>query len=83
MLAFQSGTDCEVRRALCNHEVEFGYSDQERGGRIWPVESSDFNPWLMIPKTQVRAGLATQRLASADARGLSRPRQFAVDRIIH
>ncbi len=32
----------------CNHEIEFGYSHPE-GGRIWPCESKDFNPWKTCP----------------------------------
>lgn len=39
----------EVRCAECDHEIEFGYSHLE-GGRIWPCESSDFNPWLTWPE---------------------------------
>ncbi len=30
----------------CGHEIEFGWSHENRGGRIWPVESRDFNPRL-------------------------------------
>ena len=29
----------------CNREIEFGWSHPDRGGRIWPAECSDFNPW--------------------------------------
>jgi len=39
----------EVRCADCNHEIEFGYSHANHGGRIWPCESSDFNPRLTFP----------------------------------
>lgn len=38
----------EVRCSNCEHEVEFGYSHLG-GGRIWPVESADFNPWKTFP----------------------------------
>ena len=38
----------EVLCAECGHEIEFGYSHPE-GGRIWPCEASDFNPWRCFP----------------------------------
>jgi hypothetical protein len=40
----------EVRCATCDHEIEFGWSHPDRGGRIWPCESSDFNPWKCWPE---------------------------------
>lgn len=40
---------CELRCAACGHEIEFGYSHAE-GGRIWPCESTDFNPWKCFPE---------------------------------
>ncbi len=40
----------EVRCSRCDHEVEFGWSHEGRGGRIWPCESADFNPWLSWPE---------------------------------
>jgi hypothetical protein len=40
----------EVRCDNCDHEVEFGYSHPyPKGGRIWPCEALDFNPWLTWP----------------------------------
>lgn len=33
-----------VNCAGCDREIEFGWSQPERGGRIFPVESSDFVP---------------------------------------
>ena len=42
----------EVRYSDCHHEIEFGWSHPDRGGRIWPCESSDFNPWKSIPETR-------------------------------
>ncbi len=34
--------------ANCGHEVEYGWSHPE-GGRIWPAECIDFNPWKTCP----------------------------------
>lgn len=34
----------------CGHEVEFGWSHPDRGGRIWPCESADFDPRLCWPE---------------------------------
>lgn len=34
----------------CGREIEFGWSHPERGGRIWPVECADFNPWRSWPE---------------------------------
>lgn len=45
---------CEVRCAECGHEIEFGYSHEDRGGRIWPVESSDFNPYKTWPEERFK-----------------------------
>jgi len=39
-----------VRCAGCRREIEFGWSHPDRGGRIWPVESSDYNPRLAWPE---------------------------------
>ena len=36
--------------AECGHESEYGWSHPGRGGRIWPVEADDFNPWLSWPE---------------------------------
>lgn len=36
--------------AECGHEIEFGWSHPDRGGRIWPVEAEDFNPWRSWPE---------------------------------
>ena len=41
----------EVRCAECDHEIEFGWSHLE-GGRIWPCESSDFNPKKCFPESR-------------------------------
>ena len=39
-----------VRCASCHREIEFGWSHPGRGGRIWPAECSDFNPWKSWPE---------------------------------
>lgn len=39
-----------VRCGGCGREIEFGWSHPDRGGRIWPAESSDFNPWKSWPE---------------------------------
>lgn len=33
-----------VNCSSCDREIEFGWSKPNRGGRIFPVECSDFNP---------------------------------------
>ncbi|OGU62087.1 MAG: hypothetical protein A2V66_07995 [Ignavibacteria bacterium RBG_13_36_8] len=39
-----------VRCEGCNREIEFGWSHPDRGGRIWPAECTDFNPWKCWPE---------------------------------
>jgi len=34
----------------CDREIEFGWSQPDRGGRIFPVECSDFNPGEIWPE---------------------------------
>lgn len=36
----------------CEREIEFGYSHHNRGGRIWPAECTDFNPWKTWPDSR-------------------------------
>jgi hypothetical protein len=43
-----------VRCESCDREIEFGWSHPGRGGRIWPVEASCFNPWLSFPEQRYR-----------------------------
>ncbi len=38
----------------CGREVEFGWSHSDRGGRIWPVEASDFKRRLSWPEPRYR-----------------------------
>jgi len=54
----------------CNREIEFGWSHPDRGGRIWPVESSDFNPWKSWPEPRYKE--------SWRAKGWLRPNSDAV-----
>jgi len=56
----------QVRCADCNHEIEFGWSHPDRGGRVWPCESSDHNPWLSWPEPRF--------IAAWKRRGWLRPR---------
>jgi len=39
-----------VNCAGCDREIEFGWSQPDRGGRIFPVECSDFNPGACWPE---------------------------------
>jgi hypothetical protein len=39
-----------IHCAECDREIEFGWSHPDRGGRIWPAECADFNPWKCWPE---------------------------------
>jgi len=39
-----------VNCASCDREIEFGWSEPNRGGGIFPVECSDFNPEGIWPE---------------------------------
>ena len=43
-----------VRCEGCNREIEFGWSHPGWGGRIWPAECTDFNPWKCWPEPRYR-----------------------------
>lgn len=43
-----------VACADCEREIEFGWSHPNRGGRIWPAECTDFNPWKCWPELRYR-----------------------------
>ena len=43
-----------VRCSGCHREIEFGWSHPDRGGRIWPAECTDFNPWKSWPEPRYR-----------------------------
>lgn len=34
----------------CNREIEFGWSHENRGGRIWPAECPDHKPYKSFPE---------------------------------
>lgn len=36
--------------ARCQREIPFGWSQPNRGGQIWPVESADFDPRFIWPE---------------------------------
>ncbi|MFC2168162.1 hypothetical protein ACFLRW_04185 [Acidobacteriota bacterium] len=38
----------------CGHEIEFGWSQPERSGGIWPVECVDFDPEKVWPEPRFR-----------------------------
>jgi hypothetical protein len=51
----EEGSDeFRVECAGCGRQIEFGWSHPDRGGRIWPVESSDFTPWKAWPEPRYR-----------------------------
>ena len=59
-----------VRCAGCLREIEFGWSHPERGGRIWPIESSDFNPWKSWPEPRYRIKWLGREWVRPDFRGI-------------
>ena len=38
----------------CGHEIEFGWSEPDRAGQIWPVECIDFDPEKVWPEPRFR-----------------------------
>lgn len=50
----EDSVEFSVFCAGCDREIEFGWSHPERGGRIWPTESRDFNPWKCWPEPRYR-----------------------------
>lgn len=49
-----------VRCDGCKREVEFGWSHppETGGGRIWPSECKDFNPWRCFPNPKYKESWA-------------------------
>jgi hypothetical protein len=45
---------CFVRCSGCDREIAFGWSHEDRGGRIWPVEATCFNPRKSVPEARYR-----------------------------
>jgi len=54
--------ECEVYVICdgCDREIEFGWSHPDRGGRIWPAECDDFNPWKCWPEPRYKDVWATK-----------------------
>jgi len=50
----------------CDQEIEFGWSHPNRGGRIWPVECEDFNPWKCWPEPRYRESWAKKNWLRPD-----------------
>jgi hypothetical protein len=50
----------------CDREIEFGWSHPDRGGRIWPVECEDFNPWKCWPEPRYRENWAKKNWIRPD-----------------
>lgn len=65
-----SDLEFSVYCTSCGHEVEFGWSHPDRGGRVWPCEAADFNPWKCWPEPRFADAWA--------ARGWLRPLMTAV-----
>jgi DNA-directed RNA polymerase subunit M/transcription elongation factor TFIIS len=42
--------ECYVKCVGCDREIEFGWSHPDHGGRVWPSECRDFNPWKSWPE---------------------------------
>lgn len=50
----------------CDREIEFGWSHPDRGGRIWPAECTDFNPWKSWPEPRYRESWAKKNWLRPD-----------------
>lgn len=50
----------------CEREIEFGWSHPDRGGRIWPAECTDFNPWKSWPEPRYRESWAKKNWLRPD-----------------
>lgn len=53
--SYPTGDKFYVNCAGCDREVEFGWSQPNRGGRIYPVECSDFSPEKVWPDPKYRS----------------------------
>jgi hypothetical protein len=51
----EESSETYVRCRGCDREIEFGYSHPE-GGRIWPADCADFNPWKCFPEARYLEG---------------------------
>jgi len=50
----------------CDREIEFGWSHPNRGGRIWPAECEDFNPWKCWPEPRYKEKWAKKNWLTPD-----------------
>jgi len=57
-----------VRCGGCHREIEFGWSHPDRGGRIWPAECTDFNPWKSWPEPRYHSKWLEQGWIRPDLR---------------
>ena len=57
--------DIYVRCGGCDREIEFGWSHPD-GGRIWPVECADFDPWRAWPEKRYQGRLGGKRVVEAN-----------------
>jgi hypothetical protein len=48
------GVEFSVSCGGCGREMEFGWSNPDRSGRIWPVEWNDFKPELVWPEPRFK-----------------------------
>lgn len=49
-----------VRCDGCEREIEFGWSHENGGDRIWPVECADFNPLKCFPEPRYEENWAKE-----------------------
>jgi len=50
----EESVELHVSCGGCGHEIEFGWSEPDRTGQIWPVECIDFNPEKVWPEPRFR-----------------------------
>ena len=53
----EQDSDYYVKCNGCDREIEFGWSHAD-GGRIWPAEYADFNPWKCFPDEKYKESWA-------------------------
>lgn len=54
----EANTEYYVLCDECEREIEFGWSHENQGGRIWPAECTDFNPWRCFPEPRYKENWA-------------------------
>jgi hypothetical protein len=50
-----------VRCQRCDREIPFGWSHEDRGGRIWPADAACFNPRRCWPEPRYRRSILVMR----------------------